>query len=229
MGPSESTDAQGPTTRCDDHLKQAKELLIQWRYNTWLLCYSNAVPFGPLVLLPDPILEKVAYRRFVCHNDLHSIGWSESRACRHAEDVWKQLRELDVRMDSEKNAVKAQRAAAKKQEMVERKVAKHAKAKAEQAPKKEEKELKPLSPLLHCSLRPYPSTILATSEAQNLFSPLTPSHVAPRSAFGHLEPTVKHEDTEYSVSAMESQLMLPQLSMGLPTGTVNSDSFCPLY
>ncbi|KAF8546014.1 hypothetical protein OG21DRAFT_1397159, partial [Imleria badia] len=61
---------EGPTTRRDDHLKFAKQLLAEWRWNTWLAEYSNAVPFGPPVLLPDPVLEKIALRQVETVADL---------------------------------------------------------------------------------------------------------------------------------------------------------------
>ncbi|KAF8834280.1 hypothetical protein BDN67DRAFT_874290, partial [Paxillus ammoniavirescens] len=53
------TDSEGPMTRRDDHLKQAKQLLVEWWYKTWVDKYSDAVPFGPPVLLPDTIIDKI--------------------------------------------------------------------------------------------------------------------------------------------------------------------------
>ncbi|KAF8838047.1 hypothetical protein BDN67DRAFT_908075 [Paxillus ammoniavirescens] len=116
-----STDSEGPMTRRDDHLKQAKQCLFKWHYKTWLDMYSDAVPYGPLGLLLDVVIEKIATRwlKQVAKLLTGGIGWSVSRTHQHSEEVLKMLGELDEKMDSEKKLAQIQRAEAKKHEMAE--------------------------------------------------------------------------------------------------------------
>ncbi|KAN0082804.1 hypothetical protein V8E55_008599 [Tylopilus felleus] len=83
------------TTRRDVHLREAKTLLVQWRYNTWLILYANAVPFGPSPLLPDPILDKITSKCCLDVDTLIGIGWSQRWAKKHGEDILQVLHTLD--------------------------------------------------------------------------------------------------------------------------------------
>jgi len=95
--------SQGPATRRDEHLKNAKDLLFAWRLDTWMEDYSDKVPYGPSALLPDAIIEKIASnRRLATQADLAAVGWSGSRMLKHGEDVLRCLKELDAKADAER-------------------------------------------------------------------------------------------------------------------------------
>ena len=168
-----STD--GPTTRWDDHLKAAKQVLTEWRWNIWLTEYSNTVPFGLLMLLPDPVLQKITYRQLgtVAKLSNGQVGWSTSRAQRHGEDVLKVLRELDTRVDAEKEREKADRAEMRKWETAERKAAKRAKAKKEWDHWHEESKAQPKAPQWPQRNKP---AVFVTSSTHN--SPTCPRTVS---------------------------------------------------
>ncbi|KIM62652.1 hypothetical protein SCLCIDRAFT_1214963 [Scleroderma citrinum Foug A] len=98
--------SEEPATHHDEHLKSAKDLLVTWRYNTWMEEYADRVPYGASALLPDVIIDKIASsRRLTVPGDLAVLGWSESRARRHGEDVLKRLRDLDAVMDANRKLV----------------------------------------------------------------------------------------------------------------------------
>ena len=109
-----SSDGPVLTTQCDVHLREAKTFLIQWRYNTWLTLYANAVPFGPSPLLPDPILDKITSKHCLDINTLIGIGWSQQWAKKHGEDILQVLRTLNNRCDAERKALQQERSEMKK-------------------------------------------------------------------------------------------------------------------
>lgn len=98
--------SEGAATHRDEHLKNAKDLLVSWRYNTWMEEYADAVPYSASALLPDAIIDKIASsQRLTVPGDLAVLGWSESRARRHGEDVLRRLRDLDTVMDTNRKLV----------------------------------------------------------------------------------------------------------------------------
>lgn len=67
---------RGPATRREDNLKDAKDLLFNWRFKTWMSVYSEAAPYGPEGLLPDLMLSKIASsRKPETIGDLVGVGW----------------------------------------------------------------------------------------------------------------------------------------------------------
>ncbi|KAH7924176.1 hypothetical protein BV22DRAFT_1013804, partial [Leucogyrophana mollusca] len=116
------TEAQpsGPTSRREEHLKGARTLLENWRYEVWMELYSEG-PYGPEGLLPDAIITKIANsRRLKSVDDLIGIGWSSSRVMKHGMAVVKMLEEYDKDHERTKAAEQEARAAAKKSETAQR-------------------------------------------------------------------------------------------------------------
>ncbi|KAH7917207.1 hypothetical protein BV22DRAFT_1026823, partial [Leucogyrophana mollusca] len=114
MVPVAADDRSGPATRRDEYLKGARTLLENWRYNTWMETYSH-VPYGPEGLLPDLIINKIAYStRLRSVEDLIGIGWSPSRAQRHGLEVVGMLEEYDRKHQRTRAAEQAQKAEAKR-------------------------------------------------------------------------------------------------------------------
>ena len=104
MGCPEKTTQDLVTARRDTHLQEAKKNLIQWRYDTWLALYADALPFSPTPLLPDPILDKVASKCCQDIDALIGVGWSHRWAKKHGEDILQALHILDSRCDAERKA-----------------------------------------------------------------------------------------------------------------------------
>ncbi|KAH7910137.1 hypothetical protein BJ138DRAFT_1009424, partial [Hygrophoropsis aurantiaca] len=110
----------GPITRREEYFKGARTLLENWRYDTWMQDYSDA-PYGPEVILPGPILEKIAHStRFTTIEDLKGIGWSISWASKHGSKVLELLSAYDQKHVRMKEAEKSMRIAEKKEQTAQR-------------------------------------------------------------------------------------------------------------
>ncbi|KAG1724659.1 hypothetical protein EDB19DRAFT_2028756 [Suillus lakei] len=138
---------RGPATRREDNLKDAKDLLVNWRFKTWMTVYSEAAPYGPEGLLPDLVLSKIASsRKPETIGDLVGVGWSTSQARRHGEEVLELLRVFDAEVDDKRKAEQLQRSEAKKKETRERNKVKRLKAIEDRARVREAKKSAPKKP-----------------------------------------------------------------------------------
>ncbi|KAJ7572842.1 P-loop containing nucleoside triphosphate hydrolase protein [Mycena floridula] len=120
------TRGQGPATRGKAHLKEAKEVLQQWRSKTAREVYPDS-SLGAEVILPDSILGKLAtHARWKTPEDLIPLEWM--LAPLHSTDVLEVLKTLDDRYSE-----------LHKQELADRKAERQAKS-------AEEKRLKLAEP-----------------------------------------------------------------------------------
>ncbi|KAH7905725.1 hypothetical protein BJ138DRAFT_1017321, partial [Hygrophoropsis aurantiaca] len=111
----------GPATRREEYLKNARNLLENWRDKTWVGQYSH-VPYGPEGLLPNQVVQKIASStRIKTIEDMVGVGWSTSRAERHGEEVLKLLEAYDTKYQRMREAEKEAKAEAKRAATEQRK------------------------------------------------------------------------------------------------------------
>ncbi|KAG1744515.1 uncharacterized protein EDB91DRAFT_1026642, partial [Suillus paluster] len=106
----------GPATRHEDNLKDVKDLLVNWRFKTWMTVYSEAAPYGPKGLLPDLMLSKIASSRKPENYWRSCWSWVEHK---HGEEVLELLRVFDAEVDDKRKAEQLQQSEAKKKETQE--------------------------------------------------------------------------------------------------------------
>lgn len=115
---------KGAVKRRDQHLEEARKLLVGWRASTYRARYPYAI-WGVEGLMPDVVVTALAtYRRWRSLEDLQYAAadwmWKE----RHADEVLKLLKELDERVDAEKEFAKRAKADARKAETKRKREAK---------------------------------------------------------------------------------------------------------
>jgi hypothetical protein len=83
--------------RRDQHLKDARALLTNWRDNMCATIYRRR-PWGPEQLLADTVLTKIAtWARLRTSDDLvDAAGWSPTHAAKHGLEILAMLADLDT-------------------------------------------------------------------------------------------------------------------------------------
>lgn len=107
---------RGAVKRRDQHLDEARKLLERWCASTYRAKYPYVI-WGAQGLMLDVVVTALAtYRRWRTLEDLQFAAadwmWKE----RHADEVLKLLKELDERVDAEKESAKRAKADARKAE-----------------------------------------------------------------------------------------------------------------
>lgn len=119
--------------RREKHLQGAKDLLMTWRFSTWMEMYRRR-PWGVQCLLPDAIVTVFATKaRLETIDDLEGAGWSPTHAKRHGDAVLRLLREYDESYHQEREAEKRENAEKRRAETLVRQQAKKDEKKAQAA------------------------------------------------------------------------------------------------
>lgn len=115
---------KGAVKRRDQHLEEARKLLVGWRASTYRAKYPYAI-WGEEGLMPDVVVTALAtYRRWRTLEDLQFTAAEWMWKDRHADEVLKLLRDLDERVDAGKEIAKRAKADARKAETKKRREAK---------------------------------------------------------------------------------------------------------
>lgn len=115
---------RGAVKRRDQHLEEARKLLLRWRRSTYHSAYPYAI-WAEEGLMPDVVVTALAtYRRWRTPEDLQFAAAEWMWRDRHADEVLKLLKDLDERVDAEKEVAKREKADARKAETKKRREAK---------------------------------------------------------------------------------------------------------
>ena len=103
---SNSKTRSGPLIRRDEHLKDVRTALEQWRFEKHRDCYTSS-SYTSSVLLPDPIIKKITSNAQIkTIDDLKTLKSSWVFAERHGQEVLDLLERLDLH-DREQREKKA--------------------------------------------------------------------------------------------------------------------------
>ncbi|KAG9218107.1 hypothetical protein CCMSSC00406_0010128 [Pleurotus cornucopiae] len=171
--PSDSANTNGKRplqhipNRRDVHLQDARDLLKQWRNNTWFQHYAKQ-PWGIQGLLPDKVLNNIAlHARSATPDDLKGEGWSYIFVSKHGTEVLNKLKDLDSEWHRKHADAKQMRNEMKKQET--------AKKRAEQAAIKKAKQEETRALRRAAPKTPRPSRAKRT-QSENVPPSLTTDH-----------------------------------------------------
>ena len=110
----------GPSIRRDDHLKDIRTALEQWRFEKHRDCYTPS-SYTSTVLLPDPIIKKITSNAQIkTIDDLKTLKPSWVFAERHGQEVLDLLKKLDQHNHEHKEKKALEKREAKKKETAAR-------------------------------------------------------------------------------------------------------------
>ncbi|KAJ8489590.1 hypothetical protein ONZ45_g13521 [Pleurotus djamor] len=141
--PPSSSVPKPPPNRRGDYLSNARKLIIEWRYSTWMAAYSRR-PWGVQAFMPEKVLSAIAsHARNTTIDHLIKDGWNSVHANAHGPQLLANLAEFDCQWKTRHEAEKLAKREAGKQATVERKAAV---AKAKKAEREEARKLKAAQP-----------------------------------------------------------------------------------
>jgi hypothetical protein len=206
---------QGP------HLQGARECLVTWRFDTWMLHYCRC-PWGVQCLLPGAVITTITTRaRLKTVDDLINVGWSPTYGRRHGEEVLKLLGDYDAEYHCTHQAEKLERAQKKKQETAERQAAKREANKLECAQQCTLHMSQPKKPQpSHSKKQPNILNDLTVPNTHPLIpSPdrycSTPVRLGHENVPPHLASNTQYLSTSHPLLSNYAPIMMPT---GIPTG-----------
>lgn len=174
-----------PPNQRDDHLKSARQLIENWRQQTWKGRYSTR-PFGPHGLISDTAITAIATRaRLHTITDLINAGWGASHARKHGDELLALLKTFYEEFLGCREREKRERMEAKKQETVAKNEAKKQAAKDERHRQKLIRQSQPkvTRPSRAKKFKTSPDCLPDTAQPSMLISATGSENIAPWAAY----------------------------------------------
>ena len=161
----------GPSIRRDEHLKDVRTALEQWRFEKHRDCYTPS-SYTSSVLLPDPIIKKITSNaRIKTIDDLKTLKPSWVFAERHGQEVLDLLERLDLHGREQREKKALEKREEKKKETAARQENTKRQKQIDTAQKRMTVSQQPFfSPIPHRpALQTLTSTIVNTPNVSNLY------------------------------------------------------------